>query len=200
MRQLFTLGFWMSLLALAAITVGLLTLTGEDDPVTDTLGEIIPTERSIDIIAMVFVAQADPGFTIVNGRTTGALRIQIDGFRHMDITPGTPGENRCPQLAETAQCAVAADLLGEAVLWFSIVPLGPRNTVALPAVSGVREGSRVQLVNGWLVRRTETVERECDEDTNSLTDFINRFGDASTATFSLDEQAITTVTCPPQEP
>jgi hypothetical protein len=199
MRQFFTLGFWLSLLALAGLTAGLLALTRDDGEVDELLPDIgipaLPEEREIDLIGMVFLAQADSGFAIVDGRTTGDLQIRIDGFRYMNVMAGTPGENRCAALSELAQCAIAADLLGEAVLWFSIVPLSPRNLVELPGPSGLREGNRLQLTNGWIVDRAEIVERDCEEDTSGLTDLIDRFGADATTVYSLDEQQVVRVTC-----
>jgi hypothetical protein len=199
MRQFFTWGFWLSLVALAGITFGLMAFTDAlDSDDGDAVGpaEVAPdAERNIDLIAMVFAAQADPGFDIVDGRTTADMQIRIDGFRFMNIKAGTPGENRCATLDQLATCTVAADLLGESVLWFSIVPLGPRNTVVLPAVSELLEGSRLRLANGWVVQRADVVKRVCDEDTASLTDFIRRFGDDATSTFSLDEQQLVSVSC-----
>jgi hypothetical protein len=115
----------------------------------------------------------------------------------MNVKGGTPGENRCAELAELAKCAVAVDLLGEAVLWFSIVPLSPRNLVELPRPAGLREGGRLQLANGWLVDRAEIVDRDCDEDTSGLTDLIDRFGEGATTVYSLDEQRVIRVTCGP---
>src|SRR5690606_10176464 len=141
---------------------GLLELV-RDDPNPDALlpaAPVVeaPVERTIDLIALVYLAQADDDFAIVDGVTTGTMQIRIDGPRYMTIRPGTPGENRCAELDELARCAVAADLLGEAVLWFSIVPVGPRFTVPLPPVVALREGQRVLLDNGWLVKRADTVE------------------------------------------
>ncbi len=203
MRQFFTFGFWLSLLALAALSFGLVAITRDDDasPGLDDAasaeGESVgPTEREIDLVGMVFLAQADAGFDIVDGRTVGDLQIRVDGFRYMNVMSGTPGENRCAQLSELAKCAVAADLLGEAVLWFSIVPLSPRNLVELPGPVGLREGNRLQLTNGWVVDRAQIVDRDCDEDTSGLTDLIDRFGADSTTVFSLDEQQVIRVSCP----
>ncbi len=199
MRQFFTLGFWLSLLALAALTFGLLAIVRDDGAVEEVdpgAGEPIgPEEREIDLIGMVFLAQADPGFDIVNGRTVGNLQIRVDGFRYMNVMAGTPGENRCAELAELAKCAVAADLLGEAVLWFSIVPLSPRNLVELPGPTGLREGNRLQLENGWVVDRAEFVERDCEADTAGLTDLIDRFGADATTVYSLDEHQVTRISC-----
>ena len=194
MRQFFTWGFWLSLVALAGLTFAVWTITGNDDTVIEAIAPTV-VEHEIDLIDLVYVAEADPGFAIVEGRTTGNLQIRIDGFRYMNIRPDTPGENRCAQLSELARCVVAADLLGDAVLWFSILPLEPRNVVNLPPIAEVRDGSKVRLDNGWVVRRAETVKRVCDTDTASLTEFVRTVGEGSVTTFSLDAQAVTAVTC-----
>jgi hypothetical protein len=197
MRQFFTLGFWMSLLALAGLTFGLLAITGDDESPVAAVVEVAEREREIDLIAMVFAAQADPGAAIVDGRTTAHIQIRVDGFRFMEIPAGTPGENRCGALADLAKCAIAVDLLGEAVLWFSIVPLSPRNLVDLPAPVAFRDGSKLQLANDWIVAHAERVERDCEEDTTSLTDFMEQFGERATSVFSLDEQRVIRAVCDP---
>lgn len=199
MRQFVTPGFWLSLLALAALTLGALQIARDDDALADQLPpELVdetPPTQEIDIVALVFEAQAQPGFAIEDGVATADLQIRVDGLRYMNIRAGTPGENRCPALDQLAQCVVAADLLGEAVMWFSIVPLEPRNTVTLPAVAELRDDGRVRLVNGWLVRHARVVKRTCATETASLVDFIRTIGDASRSTYSLDEQALVAVTC-----
>src|SRR5689334_16810736 len=111
MRQFFTWGFWLSLALLGLMTLGLYTLTQSNDDVTALVGLTSPPERHIDLVGLVYLAEADPGFTIINGETTSNMQIRIDGFRYMNIKPNTPGENRCGQLTEIATCAVAADLL-----------------------------------------------------------------------------------------
>jgi hypothetical protein len=197
MRPLFTIGFWASLAALAVITLALMVWTRDDETaVVDAApGEEEPVRREIDLIAPVFLLQADDGFDIVRGRTTAAAQIRVDGFRFMNIAAGTEGENRCAEIDQLAKCAVVADLLGDAVLWFSIVPIQPRNEVYLPPIVALREESKVQLDNGWIVRRAERVVRECDRDTSSLSDFVRREGEGSTTVFSVDEQLVTEVRC-----
>lgn len=195
MRQFITWRFWLSLLALAGVTAGLTMFTRDDSPPVALPVAQSPAERQIDLVGLVFLAQADPGFALIDGRTTERLLIRIDGFRYVDIVPGTPGENRCAELAELAGCVIVADLLGNSVLWFSLVPSEPRNVVTMPPVAELREGSRAALVNGWIVRHAETIRRTCDTDTNNLADFIERFGDSSTSTFSIEDQRLTAVTC-----
>lgn len=212
MRQFVTWGFWLSMIALAAMVFGLFELVdrlGGDDAAADAVvlrpvdesGAVAPEsdgrpiERQIDVIALVYEAQADPGFAIAGGTATGTMQIRIDGLRFMTIAPGTPGENRCAALDQLASCAVAADLLGEAVLWFSIVPLAPRNAVALPEVTELRDGGRALLANGWVVDHAPVLKRNCDDDTTSFSDFQRRFRDGSVTTFSLDEQRLVAVTC-----
>lgn len=217
MRQFFTWGFWLSLLALGAMVFGLLALVdrlasvdrvGGDDaadavvlrPVDDA-GVVVPApgdrpvERQVDLIALVSEAQAHEGFDIVDGVANANLQIRIDGLRVMNIVAGTPGENRCTALAQLASCAVAADLLGEAVLWFSIVPIAPRNSVVLPEVTELRDGGEALLANGWIVAHAPVLKRICDDDTSSFSDFQRRFGEGSITTFSIDEQRLVAVTC-----
>jgi hypothetical protein len=195
MRQFFTWGFWLSLLSLAGLTLLLLAIARPDPTIERVVAQATPPERRVDLIGMVFLAQADPGFAIVDGVTSGSMQIRVDGYRYMNIAPGTPGENRCAELAELASCAVAADLLGESVLWFSIVPLSPRNLVELPPITELLDGGKALLSNGWVVPHADVVKRVCDDDTTSLTDFIRRHGPASTTQYSLDDQAVVNVVC-----
>ncbi len=207
MRQFLTWQFWLSLVALAVITLVLVLVVGRNDRAPEVAAPVgeqslvanaAGAEQPIDLIVLVFAAQADRGFDIVDGRTTARIIIYIDGFRYMNIPAGTPGENRCGELDQLARCVVAADVLGDAVLWFSILPNEPRNLITLPGVVDVRDGGNVLLANGWVIRRAPIIERDtedCKADTVSLSDFIERFAERSTSTYSMDEQRITTVTC-----
>jgi hypothetical protein len=213
MRQFITWQFWLSLAVLAALVGGLVLITGGGGADSaaggpsagagsgETVATIVAAAgegeavHRVDLIALVFAAQADPGFQIVDGRTTASMQIRIDGTRAMKIVAGTAGENRCDALTEIGKCAVAAELLGESVQWFSILPIGARNTVALPAARSLQVGKRLLLANGWSVVHADSVKRDCATDSSSLTDFIRQFGDRAGATFSLDAQRVTAVTC-----
>ncbi len=205
MRTFVSWRFWLTLAALAGLTFGLLRLTREDGAeavpadgtatVTTVAGAAAPPLRQIDLIAPVFLVQAEPGTQIIDGVTTGAIQVRVDGFRYMEIVAGTPGENRCGGLDELATCVVAADLLGEAVLWFAFLPAGQRSTAVLPPVVELLEGSEARLANGWIVHRADEVERDCDDDSTSLSDFVRRFGPGSVTTYSIDAQAVVAVVC-----
>ena len=153
-------------------------------------------ERTIDVVAWVFAVQQPPGFAVVDGRANKDMALVIDGTRTMIIKAGTPGEMDCPRYAELGQCTVAADLLGDGVLWFSIIKGVPGPTVELPAVAELLDGGWVRLENGWVVQHAPKVERSCPEDTSSLKDFIELFGSTAKSTFNFERQQVVKVTCP----
>ena len=196
MRQLFTLRFLLTLLALLALLGVANWLTGsapEDEPVTpisDAAG------RSVDFIALVETAHLPPGFSMVGGRASDDLFLTIDATRTMMVKAGTPGEIACPRIAEPSQCIVAADLLGDGVLWFSLIPGTPGATVPLPAVVELLPGGWVRLANDWRVQHATKVERSCIDETSSLTNFIKTYGDSATSTYNVEQQRIVRVTCP----
>ncbi len=194
MRQFFTLRFWLALAVLAALAVAALavrTLGGTTaSATTDAVG------RRIDVVQWVFQATAAEGFEMKDGVTTADLSLQLDGARTMVVKAGTPGEVKCDDLLLPGRCTVAADLLGDAVLWFSIIPGGPDATIELPAVVELVSGGWVRLSNDWVLRHAPRVERSCSADTSSLTDFINTFGERARSTFNYETQRIEKVTCP----
>lgn len=198
MRQFFTLRFWLTLLALVGLAVGVAAFarTRESDAEPSVEPGAASSERTIDLVSWVYAVQPPPGFDIVDGRTTTDLALVLDGTRTMIVKAGTQGEVTCERLIELAQCTVAADLLGDGVLWFSIVPGEPGPTTELPAVTELLDGGWVRLANGWVVAHAPVVDRSCPDDTASLTDFIGLFGDTARATWNFEQQQIVKVTCP----
>lgn len=201
MRQFFTLRFWMTIAALGglALVVVAFAKSRESDagPSEAAVGTANP-DRTIDVVAWVYAVQPPPGFAIVDGRANKDMALIIDGTRTMIIKAGTPGEVDCPRLTELAQCTVAADLLGDGVLWFSIIKGVPGATVDLPAVAELLDGGWVRLENGWVVQHAPRVERSCPEDTASLNDFIDLFGATAKSAFNFERQQVVKVTCPGQ--
>jgi hypothetical protein len=202
-RQFLSPRFWLSLGAVAGLFLLLVAVFGRGDSTSgaEASGGESPTAelRHLDLVSWVYLATPAPGFAFDDGVTTSDLALQLDGTRTMVIKAGTPGEIDCPTLTQVAQCTVAADLLGDAVLWFSIIPGPPGPVLALPAIREVLDSPWVQLANGWVVRRASRVERSCPEDTSSLTDFIRTHGDAASSTFNVEQQEVVRVTCQPAD-
>ena len=199
MRQFFTLRFWLSLLALAGLALGVAAFARTREP--EAAGDSLPPgaatpDRTIDLVSWVYIIEPPPDFSFADGRTTTDLALILDGTRTMIVKAGTPGEINCPLYSELARCTVAADLLGDAVLWFSVVPGRPGPTVDLPAVTELLDGGWVKLANGWVVPHAPVVDRSCPQDTDSLREFIAAFGETAKSTFDFDRQQIVKVTCP----
>lgn len=196
MRQILTLRFWLTLLALLALlgVASLIASSNSHENAEVEVGE--PAGRSVDFISLVATAQLPPGFAMVGGRANADLFLAIDATRTMLVKAGTPGEIDCPRLAEPSQCIVAADLLGDGVLWFSIIPGTSGAVVPLPAVVELLPGGWVRLANDWVVQHAPKVQRSCDEDTTSLTNFIETYGDTATSSYNVEQQRIVRVTCP----
>lgn len=197
MRQFFSPRFWLTLLALGGLVLVLTTVfDGKSTPGIAPVQAEADPERTIDLVSWIYVATPQEGFGFQGGATTRDLALQLDATRTMVVKAGTPGEITCPTFDVPGTCTVAADLLGDAVLWFSIVPGPPGATVVLPAVVEMIDGGFVRLANDWIVRRASTVERSCVEDTSSLSDFIRTYGENATSTFNFETQKIVKVSCP----
>ncbi len=194
MRQFFSWRIWAAFGALIGLVLLLKVVLPANaaTPAQDTG----PTPRNVDFIALVYAVQPSPNFVVRNGYVTGSADLIIDGQRTMHITEGTLGEVTCDKMDEIGQCVVFADLLGEAVVWFAIVPLetGLRANVA-PIVE-LLDDNIAQLENGWLVRMATSVERQCNaEDTASLREFLDLYGPGSTTVVDVARQRITVVRC-----
>ena len=196
MRQVLTLRFWLTLLAMLAllgVAVWIASSNSHHKPQA-VIGQ--PAGRSVDFIALVQAAQLSPGFAMIGGRANADLYLTIDATRTMLVKAGTPGEIDCPLIAEASQCIVAADLLGDGVLWFSLIPGTAGAVVTLPAVVELLPGGWVRLANDWVVRYAAKVERSCADETTSLTNFIGTYGDSATSSYNIEQQHIVRVTCP----
>lgn len=194
MRQFFTVRFWLALGALLGAAALAMVVRSLEPSEASSSSQA--TGRRIDLVQWIFQATAADGFEVKDGVTTADLSLQLDGARTMVVKAGTPGEVKCDDLLLPGRCTVAADLLGDAVLWFSIVPGSPDATIELPAVVELVSGGWVRLSNDWVLRHAPRVERSCSADTSSLTDFITTFGDRARSTFDFETQRIEKVTCP----
>jgi hypothetical protein len=195
MRQIFTIRFFAAAGALLGLVVVLSAMFRGDDSVAE-LTAATPMERRIELVALVFSSRSD-GFAIGDdGTSTGTLELVLDQQRTMRIVPGTYGEVNCPALGQVAKCAVVADLLGDGVVWFAIVPLESSQTVALPAIVALDDGYAT-LANGWQLPYAPVLERRCPREFESFTEFREELGTDFTSIYSLDEGALTDVVCTP---
>lgn len=197
MRQFISPRFWLSIAALVGLSYGLWYVLLRHDDSVAVIGRPATAavdEHRVNLLLPVYSVQADPGFVVTTGVTSTDMQLALDATRVMTVKAGTPGQITCAALAEINQCLVAADLLGDAVVWFSLIPNPQRASLLLPGVTEVRKDNWVLLSNGWEVARNEVVERNCDA--TGLEDFVRQFGGSlSTSTFSFEQQEITKVTC-----
>jgi hypothetical protein len=198
-RQFFSLRYWAAIGGVLGLCFLALVISKRaDDPANsfDVLNDSRGVAHRIDLVEPVFSIEAAPGFKMgPTGEANGELRMYLDAERVMVVQPGTPGDIRCAELAELAKCVVVADLLGEAVVWFSLLPSEPRASITLPPVASIGQDGWALLDNGWEVRHAEKIERNCDEETSNLGEFIRKFGEQSTSTFDFGDQQIVRVNC-----
>lgn len=162
----------------------------------DENGNLIP--RRVDLIELVNRVEASPDFGIgEDGRSTGLLDAVITEERVAHVVPETPGEVTCENFDEPDRCVLLADVLGDAVVWFALVPRGPGDTVELGPIVDLRDGY-ARFSNGWEVLYAPVIERDaetCGDDVVSFGDFLERFGPGSTTVVDLETRQVTSVVC-----
>lgn len=197
-RQLLSIRFVAAVAALALLAFGVNSVFSDEDDVIEAVVEATtPPERRIDVIELVESFERSADFEIAaNGRTIGFLDMVIDEQRALRVVPGTPGVIECGNLRNTRRCVVFADTLGEAVVWFAVLPRGPRDTVILPPITDLNDGYAI-FENGWQIQYPPIIRRNCGDelDIRSFSDFLRRFGPESTSIVDLDTRLVTEVTC-----
>lgn len=163
--------------------------------------------RRIDLVASVDSMQADAAWSQVGGRTSGGqARLALDDLRTVTIHDQTLVDDyssvpACQDLSTPNACVLLADMLGEAVVWFALVPADSasgREFLTLPGLIDMQSnGDEGILRNGWVVKLANGVRRECgDVDTTSLRDFITRYPDsASTSLVDMVADKVVRVDC-----
>ena len=195
MRQLFNWRFVAALAALAALSLLARAILIDDDSIEAVIEpEVI--ERQIDLIEPIASATGTDGFTdLPAGVTTDDIALTLDTERVVSIVPGTLGEISCEDLDVANRCAIFADMLGDAVVWFAILPQAPRSTVELPPIIDLDDGQAV-FDNGWRIPYAPVIERDCGgEDIPTFSDFLRRFGPDSVTIVDLESRQVTSVRC-----
>ncbi len=183
-----------ALVALALLVT--LAFTGDDSIAKITKSDE-PVDRIADVTALVLDTQVQ-GFSIgPDGRSVGDVILTLAPPYDLpvQIFPGTPGSNSCPDLGEFGLCSLLAEMHGDTVAAFSIVPTGPQFTFELPAIVELDAGY-AHLVDGWQVPFAETIDRsECESPAESFSEFLRLVGTEHRTRFSIGEGAITDVVC-----
>ena len=199
MRQLLSARLWIAIGILLVLGAGLFVVfTFTNNESSPVLG--VPETHSIDLIASVSNPQADAGWTVVNGKTTGQASPILDDGRTIRIIPNTPGEISCTDLTTPSSCVLLADTLGGAIVWFSLLPADsqrPLTHMELPAVVDMLDaGNLGVLTNGWIVKLATPTKRTCDTATLTLREFITMFSpDHSISILDLIADEISEVVC-----
>lgn len=177
--------------AAAAVAVALIVVVtrGDGGGVPRPSANVL---RPVDLVALVEAVNVDSGWAVSSGRSTEAMRLDLDDLRTLSIPAGTLVDDggapaRCTTFDVPRSCVILADMLGDAVVWFALVPAdqtrgGERLT--LPGLVDMRDnGNDGVLRNGWVLPLATPVRRECgDVDTAHLRDFITRFPDGASRT------------------
>jgi len=193
MRQFFSWRIWAAVAALVGLVVMLkFVLPASATKPAVSTGVV---DRHIDFVSLVYVVRPAPDFVIHDGVVIGTADFVIDGQRTMHIAEGTFGDISCDNYQEVGRCVVVADLLGDAVVWFSLVPVAPGLRINAPPIIALLDGGFVRLQNGWVAKLAASVDRSCSQQTGSLAEFVRRFGPASTTVIDLSKQRITIVKC-----
>jgi hypothetical protein len=199
-RQIFSVRFFAAVGGVLALFFLLTAVFATRDAIDDAVGDdeaATPVvTRRVDLVERVAASEPPNVVLDLDGLTTRQVVLTIDESRAVTITSGTPGEVHCTALA-AGRCAVVLDLLGEAVVWFALVPAsGGPTGVPLPAIDTLDEGIAT-LVNGWQLRYAPALDRRCgdDEEFSSYRELRDELGDDFTSVFDTAEQRLVAVVC-----
>lgn len=175
MRQLFSLRFVAAVVAVAVLALGAVLLQSGRSGLSSLDSQAETETRRMDIISLVTSVGQQNFAMDEHGRVTGelALGIQLGGeSRQVQIFEGTPGEVTCPELVEF-QCALLAETLADTVVWFALVPMKGQLRFELDAVDDL-QGGYAHLANGWEVPYASVIDRSCDADVASFSEFLDK--------------------------
>lgn len=202
MRQVLSWRFIAALAALLGLTFFVNAAFAGNPDLDELAGPVAPVERRPGLVGLMFEAQQE-GFAIgPDGRSDGELTVILppaqDGGepRFIRIFAGTPGQVTCTALDEIGQCALLAEMLGDTVSWFALVPTEPSFRFELPAIVEL-DGGLAKLTNGWAVPYAPVIDRTpCEtSQAESFGEFLRTVGQAHTSVFDLGTGRIIAVRC-----
>jgi hypothetical protein len=196
MRELLSRRFWAAVGAVIVLSL-VVVLVGSTTAPTASLTQGSQATRRVDIGGIVMEAELEEDWGLLRDRTVGVARLVLADGRQYFIGDDTPGVRTCARVDRPGACALLADVLGDAVIWFALAPVEPGGVVTLPGIVEVLDAGREGgLSNGWVVALVDVVTRVCSRvETSSFRDFVARIGARSTSTYDLAVQEISTITC-----
>ncbi|MGA0971439.1 MAG: hypothetical protein ACO3U0_09130 [Ilumatobacteraceae bacterium] len=205
MREILSLRFVATVVALILSVVAVSRIAGGEDTDGGTVdvgssGEVDPDMvRRIDLVDVVADIESEngrfgtAGFAVVDGVAAHTARLILDDLRAVDIVTGTPGVDNCPVSRRVGRCAVLADMLGEAVLWFSLEPVDA-DMIELGTVRAFDDEWAV-LSDGFALPHAPVFVRRCATEFESFTQWRRELGDDYVTVYSLAERELTDVVC-----
>lgn len=191
---------------IAVLSLSLMGLVGLRSLTKGTAVASGPAQHRIDLVAGVTSINTDSGWSMDGDSTEEYARFVLDDQRVLTVAPGTNVADhgqvpRCTDFVTPGACVLLADMLGEAIVWFALVPANtatPAETLELPGIIDMQaNGDEGILADGWVMRLATPTKRVCeDNDTSSLRDFITRFpGDSAVSVVDMRLDEITRVEC-----
>jgi hypothetical protein len=196
MRQIFTVRFFAAVGGVIGLFFLLTTIFATREVIEGGEGDANGVEiHEIDFVDQVFSSRNER-FAVdeEEGVALNDTELILDPSRSLFVVQDTPGVDHCPRFPQVGACAVVADLLGEGVVWFALVPSGTDRTVDLPAIDTLDDGLAT-LVNGWRLPYAPILDRRCDEEFSSYVEFRDTLGDDFTSIYDLDERRIVAAEC-----
>jgi hypothetical protein len=193
MQQVLSWRFLASVGAVLSLLLLWILLFGRGGSVADSTSTR-PLAREIHLLEQIETARAEAFGVRPDGRSRGLLTLGLRDGRQMRVVEGTFGENNCGARIEPEECAVAANLIGDAVVWFALLPIDPSGTITFPAIDTL-DGNRAQLINGWRLPFAPVLDRRCEVEFNSYREFRRVLEDRFTSIYSLEEERLTAVVC-----
>jgi hypothetical protein len=184
--------------ALGSLAVAFIVLFGAFTLLRGGSENADPAPMNVELVAVTESIGATDNWSIVDGKSTGEATLTLDDGRVVTVFDQTRGEISCTDRSDG--CVMLADTLGEAIVWFALVPKDAEDgdvRLTLPALVDMRDGGDLGVLqNGWVVRLTIGVDRTCDTETTSLRDFIDKFSpDRSITILDLIADEVTEVIC-----
>ena len=193
MRELLSFRFAAAVAGILALLLFVRTVTAGDEVDQVTAGTATrPVSRVINLAERL--DRSTERFAVSQeGLVASTVTFTIEEQRAVTLVEGTIGVNDCtiPDLAR-GNCAIFADLLGEAVIWFSLQPVVDNDHVVLPPVTGFERG-RAVLENGMRLAHAPAFIRRCPTEYASFTEMRTDVGTEFVSWWSFDEGELTDV-------